>query len=66
MKPALKKTESQIYYFSEGRRIDGPHDLISGDVSGLSGDIDACELTDEERAAGVDVTKLVMEVKDGN
>ena len=32
---------------------------LRGDVSGLRGDLDDCELTDEEREAGVDVADLV-------
>ena len=32
---------------------------LSGDVSNLSGDVDDCEITAEERTAGVDVSDLV-------
>ena len=34
-------------------------DTLTGDVTGLRGDVDACDITPEERAAGVDVTSLV-------
>lgn len=34
---------------------------LRGDVTGLRGDVDACELTDDERAAGVDINQLIEE-----
>ena len=33
---------------------------LSGDATGLRGDVDACQITDTERAAGVDVDSLVQ------
>jgi len=30
-----------------------------GDCTGLEGNLDVCELTDAERRAGVDITKLI-------
>jgi len=32
-----------------------------GDVSGLSGDVGGCDITDEERANGMDIRQLVSE-----
>jgi len=34
---------------------------IRGDASGILGDVDSCELTDDERARGVDITTLCKE-----
>jgi len=36
---------------------------LSGDVTGLRGDVDECGLTSVERKAGVYVTDLVLETE---
>ena len=68
MKKILKKIntlESALHYYDEdGNIIDvsnlrGDVSNLSGDVSNLSGDVDDCEITAEERTAGVDVSDLV-------
>ena len=61
MKPMLTKAapRSLYYYYRNGIRIEGPHPELQGDVTGLQGDLDACEITDAEREAGVDVATLV-------
>ena len=33
---------------------------LSGDVTGIRGDVDAAEISSEERAKGVDISKLVI------
>ena len=57
MKKLLTKTNliltgdtSQLYGYVTGLR---------GDVTGLCGYVDRCELTDAEREAGVDIASLV-------
>ena len=50
MKKALKK---------EGNKLTGYVSGLRGNVSGLRGNVDECELTDGERAAGVDVSVLI-------
>lgn len=37
----------------------GMHSDLHGDLSGLSGDLDECEISEEDRIAGVDVSLLV-------
>lgn len=62
MKKALKKTTArELYHFVDGVHIDGAPASLRGDVSGLEGDVDECELSDDERAAGVDVNTLIGE-----
>ena len=72
MKKALRKTEERCWYFVGGVRNSGCHDRLSGDVSGLSGNVsglrgdvsglygnvDDCELSDDERNAGVSARDL--------
>ena len=88
MKRVLALLKAELYHYSDGKKVAGPHadlsgdvsDLrgdvsdLSGDVSGLRGDVsglsgyvsdlrgdvDAAEITDEERANGVDVADLVV------
>ena len=39
--------------------LTGRHPGIWGDCSRLSGDLDDCGLTDEDRAKGVDIASLI-------
>lgn len=66
MKKALWKSQNACWHFVDGLRIDGCHDnltgdvtrLLTGNVTGLTGDVDDCELSDADRVAGVNVTDL--------
>ena len=74
MKKLLTKTQNHTYYFKEGVTVLGVHEKISGDVSDISGDVsgiygnvsgiygnlDDCELTPEEREAGVNISDLMQ------
>ena len=35
---------------------------LRGDVTGLCGDVDDCEITEAERAAGIDVKDLIKNI----
>lgn len=59
MKKALRKTKNRCWYFLDGKEIDGCHDRLSGDVTGLRGDVDDCNLSGYERAKGIDVADLI-------
>ena len=67
MKKALKKiNSSRVSHFVDGNRIAGAPASITGDISGLYGDIgglygniDECDISDEERGAGIDVSDLI-------
>jgi hypothetical protein len=69
MKAALQRIKSQIWHFDENdNQINGPHKNIQGNVSGIwgnvsgiQGNIDDCEITDAERAAGIEINQLVAE-----
>jgi len=58
MKKALKKISSTIYYYEDGKCVDGVPVGISGDLSGISGDLDNCEITEEDRKRGITVEEL--------
>ncbi len=59
MKKALKRISNVVYYYVDGKRIEGTHNRIYGnvsgiygdvsgiygDVSGISGDVDDCDVT---------------------
>ena len=74
MKKILTKTTTDPYYLKDGVRVEGIHAELSGDVSHLSGDVtglsgyvsgiygdvDACEITNEERERGVDIKDLIQ------
>lgn len=75
MKRALTKANCGVWFYKDGVRVEGVHEKIMGDVSGLSGDVsclrgnvtglrgdvDDCEISDEERKNGVNVDDLVSE-----
>ena len=66
MKKLLTKIEYNLYHIKDGVRIKGVNSKlygndsgIYGDVSGLSGDVSDCEITNEDRAKGIDISKLI-------
>ena len=60
MKKLLKRIESKCYWIDEnGNRRDGVHAGISGNVSGIWGNVDKCELTVDERNKGVRIEDLI-------
>ena len=69
----LNKQKCSCWYFVEGNKLFGIHsDLrgnvtgLSGDVNGLRGNVNECKLSDNDRDAGIDIQKLVMEERCGN
>ena len=61
MKPMLTKAaQHPLYYYRSGMRIEGPHPGLRGNVTGLWGDLDDCEITDAERENGIAVATLVQ------
>ena len=61
MKKMLKKKVVCVYHYIDGERIAGCPSGLRGDVSGLSGDVDSCCISEEERQNGIDVSTLVGE-----
>jgi len=74
MKKKLTKIKTSTYYFVNGeKREDVPSGIrgdlsgvrgdlsgVRGDLSNVRGDLDACEITAAERAAGVNVSDLLV------
>lgn len=68
MKKALKRIVSSIWYYKDGKRIEGIPGNISGNLTGISGDLtdisgnlDDCKLTKADREKGIRVKDLVAE-----
>ena len=75
MKKLLTKIEYNLYHIKDGMRIKGVHSELYGDISELSGDVSGlygyvsglsgyvsdCEITDEDRAKGIDISELIKE-----
>ena len=59
MKRALKKNNLLIWHYKNGERVSGCHDRLSGDVTGISGDVSDCDLTAMDRETGVKVEDLI-------
>ena len=62
----LRRQKPIYYYYREGRKIySAPLDIrgnltgISGDLTDISGDINDCQITDEERKAGINIEDLM-------
>ena len=53
MKPVLRKVSSYVYYCIGEMRI-------TGDLTGIAGDVDDCEISTEERRKGIRVNDLVQ------
>lgn len=58
MKKMLKKNLG-IYHFVNGVRVDGPPSGVSGDLSGVRGNLDECEITEEDRKKGIRIEDLI-------
>jgi hypothetical protein len=48
MKRMLKRQTTEVYYYKNNVKIIGVHSAIKGNVSAIKGDVDLCEITDEE------------------
>jgi hypothetical protein len=59
MNQVLRRIGGTLYHFQNGQCVGGAPTELYGDVSGLSGDVDACGLTDSDREAKVGVAQLV-------
>lgn len=66
MKKMLKKEDVNLWHILDGKKIDGVHNRIMGnvsgirgDVSGITGDVDDCKITDNERIVGININDLV-------
>ena len=67
MKRALERKDG---YWNKGPDIRGDLSGITGKLTGIrgdltliTGDIGECEITDEERERGVDISELIKEAK---
>ena len=61
MKRVLIRIKHKTYYYRDNKDILGIHEGISGNVSGIRGDIDDCEISDEERKRGIKIEELIKE-----
>ena len=66
MEKKLTRVKTNVYFYENGKKIEGFPPRVSGDLSGVRGDLTGvwgslsdCAITDEERAAGVDINDLV-------
>ena len=73
MEKKLTRVKTNVYFYENGKKIEGfpPHvrgDLtgVSGNLTGVSGnltdvrgDLSDCAITDEDRASGIDVNDLI-------
>ena len=61
MKKALTRIQSKLWHFVDDNKIDGSNPKLIGNCTGLIGDIDDCEIYDEDRACGISVSDLIKE-----
>ena len=60
MKKKLKRSANTLIGWHDGLKgIQSPY--LRGDVSYLSGNVDDCEITDEDRAKGININTLIAE-----
>ena len=58
MKRALKRFPG-IFHYRDGGFIEAPPDGVRGDLSGVRGDLDDCNLTSDDRKRGVSISDLL-------
>ena len=68
MKKALSRVTTKLYHYKGDIKVDGTNsEMIGnctglyGNCSGLRGDLDECDITDEDRKKGIDIAELVGE-----
>jgi len=76
MKKLLKKNkELKLYHYINDEKLEGAHTDLVGDCSNLqgdcsdlqgnctkiSGDLDICEISDEDRMSGIEISTLLEE-----
>jgi hypothetical protein len=60
MKKALTKITGSMYYYENGERIEGVPEDISGNLSSITGNLNDCEITEEERNRGIAIKDLII------
>jgi hypothetical protein len=55
----LERIKPKIYHYVDDVRVEGPPSDVSGDLTGVSGNLDDCEITDTDRARGIDIADLI-------
>jgi hypothetical protein len=62
MKAALCRVKKKLFWIDGNKqRHEGPNPELRGDCSELRGNLDDCELTNDDRATGVQIETLVIE-----
>jgi hypothetical protein len=64
MKRALKRIVNNHWYFAGNTKIYGSPSGITGDLSYISGDVDGCEISQDERKNGVCIGDLIAVIED--
>ena len=58
---SLTRLVGKVFYFKDSGKVSGSHDKLWGNCSRLSGNLDDCEITDEERKQGIKIKELIKE-----
>ena len=58
-KNLIRNNKNEIWYYENGKKIIGIHDNIHGYVSEIEGNLDNCEITNEERSKGINIEDLI-------
>ena len=58
----LQRKSSTIFHFVDGKRIEGAPPDVCGNLSGVSGDLDDCEISDDDREKGIDIEDLIKAI----
>ena len=60
MKKGLKRIEYNSWHFKDGKKIEGAPSDIRGNLTGIRGNLDDCEITQEDRKIGIKIEDLVL------
>ena len=59
MKKMLTKTDAGLWHYVDGARVEGKNPDMEGNCSDLWGDLDSCEITEEDRSKGLNIAELI-------
>ena len=70
MEKKLTRVKMNVFFYENGKKIEGfpPHvwgnlTKVRGSLTNVRGDLSDCAITDEDRAAGVDINDLIDSVE---
>ena len=57
----LSKSNATTWYYKDGAMVPGHPPGVRGNLTGVSGDLDDCKITQSDRYRGIDISELLAD-----